>query len=259
MLEGQENRTVWLGFRQDMEELPGSDVRGRNPFRDLRVRQAVAHAIDVEGLRRTTLRGQAVPTGSMWTQFVNGYDEATNTRLPLDRDRARRLLAEAGYPQGFAVPLDCPVGTYDEACQAVVAMLNQVGIRASLNLLPNAIFSQRLRRQETGFFALSWGVPTFDATYTMRAIMASRSIGGGASWNAGGWSDPAFDALLARVDSERDPATRRTLMAEAQRLHNAQVGHLPLYHMMIPWAHRQGVTLAHRADNQLQVNDVRFD
>jgi len=259
VLEGQENRTVWLGFRQDVEELPGSDVRGRNPFRDLRVRQAIAHAIDVEGLRRTTLRGQAVPTGSMWTQFVTGHDEATNARLPLDRERARRLLAEAGYPQGFSVPLDCPVGTYDEACQAVVAMLNQIGIRASLNLLPNAIFSQRLRRQETSFFALSWGVPTFDASYTMRAVMASRSIGGAASWNAGGWSDPGFDALLARVDAERDPAARRGLMVEAHRLHNAEVGHLPLYHMMIPWAHRQGVTLLHRADNQVQINDVRFD
>lgn len=259
ILDGQENRTVWLGFRQDVEELPGSDVRGRNPFRDLRVRQAVAHAIDVEALRRTTLRGQAVPTGSMWTQFVNGFDESTNARLPVDRERARRLLAEAGYSQGFSVALDCPVGTYDEACQALVAMLNQVGIRASLNLLPNAIFSQRLRRQETAFFALSWGVPTFDATYTMRAIMASRGIGGSASWNAGGWSDPAFDALLARVDAERDPVARRALMVEAHRLHNAAFGHLPLYHMMIPWAHRQGVTLMHRADNQVQVNDVRLD
>jgi peptide/nickel transport system substrate-binding protein len=259
ILEGQENRTVWLGFRQDVEELPGSDVRGRNPFKDIRVRQAVAHAIDVEALRRATLRGQAVPTGSMWTQFVNGWDAGTDARPALDRDRSRRLLAEAGYPQGFSVPLDCPTGTYDEACQAVSAMLNQVGIRATLNLLPNAVFSQRVRRQETAFFALSWGVPTFDASYTLRAVMASRSIGGAASWNIGGWSNPAFDALIPRIDAEGDPAARRALMIEAHKLHNAEMGHVPLYHMMIPWAHRQGVAIRHRADNQFQVREIRVD
>jgi len=259
VLEGQENRTVLLGFRQDVDELPGSDVRGRNPFKDIRVRQAVAHAIDVEAMRRATLRGQAVPTGSMWTQFVNGWDASTDARLPLDRERSRRLLAEAGYPQGFAVPLDCPTGTYDEACQAVVGMLNQVGIRATLNLLPNAVFSQRVRRQETGFYALSWGVPTFDASYTLRAVMASRSIGGSASWNIGGYSNPAFDAMIPRIDAEGDPAARRALMIEAHRLHNADLGHVPLYHMMIPWAHRQGIAMQHRADNQFQVREIKVD
>jgi peptide/nickel transport system substrate-binding protein len=259
VLEGQENRTVWLAFRQDVDELPGSDIRGRNPFRDLRVRQAAAHAIDVETLRRTTLRGQAVPTGSMWTQFVNGWDAATDARLPFDRERARRLLAEAGYPQGFSVPLDCPVGTYDEACQAVAAMLSQVGIRVSLNQMNNALFTQKIRRRESAFYALSWGVPTFDASYTIRAIMASPSVGGAASWNFGGWSNAAFDALIPRIDAEGDPVARRALILQAHQLHNADLGHLPLYHMMIPWAHRQGVAMRHRADNQFQVREIRVE
>jgi peptide/nickel transport system substrate-binding protein len=259
VLEGQENRTVWLAFRQDVDELPGSDIRGRNPFRDLRVRQAVAHAIDVETLRRTTLRGQAVPTGSMWTQFVNGWDQSTDARLPFDRERARRLLAEAGYPQGFSVPFDCPIGTYDEACQAVAAMLTQVGIRAQLNQMNNALFTQKIRRSESAFYALSWGVPTFDASYTVRAIMASRAIGGAASWNFGGWSNAEFDGLIPRIDAEGDPAARRALILQAHRLHNADIGHLPLYHMMIPWALRQGVTMRHRADNQFQVREIRVE
>jgi peptide/nickel transport system substrate-binding protein len=259
VLEGQENRTVWLAFRQDVDELPGSDIRGRNPFRDLRVRQAAAHAIDVETLRRTTLRGQAVPTGSMWTQFVNGWDASTDARLPFDRERARRLLAEAGYPQGFSVPLDCPVGTYDEACQAVAAMLSQVGIRVSLNQMNNALFTQKIRRRESAFYALSWGVPTFDASYTIRAIMASPSVGGAASWNFGGWSNAAFDALIPRIDAEGDPVARRALILQAHQLHNADLGHLPLYHMMIPWAHRQGVAMRHRADNQFQVREIRVE
>ena len=259
VLEGQENRTVFVGFRQDTDVLAGSDITDRNPFRDLRVRQAVAHAIDVQTLRRTTLRGQAVPTGSMWTQFVNGWDTSTDTRLPFDRARARALLAEAGYPQGFSVPMDCPVGTYDEACQAISAMLANVGIRVSLNLNSGAIYTQRSRRRETMFYVQTWGVPTFDASYTLRAVMASREIGGPSTWNFGGWSNPQFDALLPRIDAEADPAARRALIVEAHKMHNDDVGHLPLYHMMIPWAHRQGVTIRHRADNQFQVREVRVE
>lgn len=259
VLEGQENRTVWLAFRQDTPELAGSDTPGRNPFRDIRVRQAVAHAIDVEALRRATLRGQGIPTGSMWTQFVNGWDQGSDVRLPLDRARARALLAEAGYPNGFSLPLDCPVGTYDEACQAIAAMLTQVGIRVRLNLMPNAQFTPYIRRGESSFYALSWGVPTFDASYTLRAIMATRSLLGAASWNFGGWSNPEFDGLLAQLDAELDPERRRQLMQRMHRLHNADVGHLPLYHMMIPWAHRQGVAITHRADNQFVVRDIRVE
>jgi peptide/nickel transport system substrate-binding protein len=259
ILEGQENRTVWIGMRQDVDELAGSDVRGRNPFRDLRVRQAIAHAMDLDSMRRTTLRGQGVPTGSMWTQFVNGWSPDTDRRTPYDPARARALLAEAGYPNGFSVPLECPTGTYDEACQAVSAMLARVGIRAQLNIQPNAVFSQRVRRQEPMMYLLSWGVPTFDASYTLRAVMASRAIGGAATWNAGGWSNPAFDAMLPRIDAEGDPEARRALIREAHALHNADLGHIPLYHMMIPWAHRAGVTIQHRADNQFQVREIRVE
>jgi peptide/nickel transport system substrate-binding protein len=259
ILEGQENRTVWIGMRQDVDELAGSDVRGRNPFKDLRVRQAIAHAMDLDSMRRTTLRGQGVPTGAMWTQFVNGWSADTDRRTPYDPARARALLAEAGYPNGFSVPLECPTGTYDEACQAVASMLARVGIRAQLNVQPNAVFSQRIRRQEPVMYMLSWGVPTFDASYTLRAVMASRSIGGAATWNAGGWSNAAFDAMLPRIDEEGDPERRRALIREAHALHNAELGHIPLYHMMIPWAHRAGVTIQHRADNQFQVREIRVE
>jgi peptide/nickel transport system substrate-binding protein len=239
VLEGQENRTVFLGMRQDTEELPGGDGKNGNPFRDLRVRQAVAHAIDTEAIRRRTLRGQAIPTGSMWTHFVKGHSPDAERRPSHDRDRARALLAEAGFPNGFAATLDCPVGTYDEACQAVVAMLAQVGIRAALNLQPNSQFIGRIQRREAGFYMLSWGVPT--------------------SWNAGGWSEPRFDELVRAVEAETDAEKRRALIREAHALHNAQLGHVPLYHMMIPWAHRAGVRVAHRADNQVQVREVRLE
>jgi peptide/nickel transport system substrate-binding protein len=256
VLIGQENRTVWLGMDQQSAELSSSNIKGRNPFKDVRVREAIALAIDVDAIRTRTLRGQAVPTSSMWTQFVVGYDEAFAGHARPDLDRARRLLAEAGYPDGFEVALDCPVGAYDEACQAAAAMLARVNIRIRLVTQPNSVWLQRLRRNEVNFFGLSWGVPTFDAQYTLRGIMMTREKVGAASWNAGGYSNPEVDALIEQVMAETDAAKRVALIHAAQRIHNREFGHIPLYHIMIPWAMRQGVELQHRADNLLFVRDV---
>jgi peptide/nickel transport system substrate-binding protein len=138
-------------------------------------------------------------------------------------------------------------------------MLAQVGIRASLNLVPNSQFIGRIQRRESQFYTLSWGVPTFDALYTLRAVMASRAMGGSASWNAGGYANAEFDALVRRVEAETDPEARRGLIRQAHALHNAELGHIPLYHMMIPWAVRAGVTVTHRADNQVQMREIRID
>lgn len=256
VLIGQENRTVWLGMDQQAAELSSSSVRGRNPFKDARVREAMSLAIDVDAIRSRTLRGMAVPTASMWTQFVTGHDEAFARRAPPDLDRSRRLLAEAGYPQGFDVQLDCPVGAYDEACQAIAAMLARVGVQVRLNITPNSVWLQRLRRGESQFFGLSWGVPTFDAQYTLRGIMMTREKVGAASWNAGGYSNAEVDALVERIAAETDAARRVALIHEAQRIHNREFGHIPLYHIMIAWAMRAEVDLAHRADNLLFVRDI---
>jgi peptide/nickel transport system substrate-binding protein len=259
VLIGQENRTMWLAMDQARDELVHSNIRGRNPLKDVRVREAIAISIDVEALRTRVLRGNAVPTASMWTQFVTGYDEAFSRRPPVDRDRARRLLAEAGYAQGFEVTFDCPVGAYDEACQAIAGMLAQVGIQVRLNTMPAAVFFRKLQQQDTSFYGLTWGVPTFDALYTLRGIMMTRAEAGGGSWNWGGYSNPRVDALIRQVEAETNAAKRTALIHEAQRIHNAEFGHIPLYHLMIPFAMRATVRMTHRADNLIFGRSVKVD
>lgn len=250
---------MWLAMDQARDELVHSNVRGRNPFKDVRVREAISLSIDVEALRTRVLRGNAVPTSSMWTQFVTGYDEAFSRRPPVDRDRARRLLADAGYPQGFEVTLDCPVGAYDEVCQAIAGMLAQVGVQVRLNTMPNAVFFRKLQQQDTSFYGLTWGVPTFDALYTLRGIMMTRAQAGGGSWNWGGYSNAQVDALIRQVEAETDPARRNGLIHQAQRIHNAEFGHIPLYHLMIPFAMRATVQMTHRADNLVFGKSVKVD
>jgi peptide/nickel transport system substrate-binding protein len=260
VIEGQENRTVFLGFDQSKDELQFSSVKGRNPLKDLRVRQAIAHAIDVEAIIRRVLRGQGIASGLMWTHYVNGWDRSIEqARLPLDREKAKRLLAEAGYPNGFDLTLDCPVGAYDEVCVAIAPMLAQVGIQLKVNTLPPGQMFPRIARGETSFYGLSWGVPTYDAMYTLRGIMMSRAKVGGSSWNGGGYSNAEFDALVEKAQVEPDPEKRRGMIRDAHRMHNAEVAHLVLYHMMIPWAMSAKVSAPHRADNQLEVRYVTVD
>jgi peptide/nickel transport system substrate-binding protein len=125
VLEGPEVRTIFLAMDVFRDQLLYSDVRDRNPLKDLRVRQALYHAIDIQAIHRTTMRGQSVVTGTFFPPQVNGYTQSEDVRLPYDQARARALLTEAGYPNGFGITLDCPNNRYindEQICQAIVAM-----------------------------------------------------------------------------------------------------------------------------------------
>jgi peptide/nickel transport system substrate-binding protein len=260
VLPGQENRTVFLAMDQKNDELTFSNVKGKNPFKDVRVRQAIAHAIDINAIKARVLRNQAIPTGSMWTHYVNGFDEDVDkTRLPFDRDKAKKLMAEAGYASGFQVTLDCPVGQYDEVCIAIAPMLAQIGIDLKVNTAPAGPLFQKIARGETSMYALSWGVPTFDAMYTLRGIIMTKDKVGGSSWNHGNYSNPKVDALIEQAQVAPDADQRRRLMVDAHKQHNADLGHIALYHMMSPWAASAKVTAPHRADNLLEVKWVKID
>jgi peptide/nickel transport system substrate-binding protein len=249
VLEGMENRTVFLGMDQSRAELLYGDVKGKNPFKDARVRQAMAMSIDMETIKSRILKGQAFPTNSMWTPYVNGYDKANDQRPPLDRAKAQKLMAEAGYAEGFKVALDCPNGNYAQACVAVAGQLAQINIKIDVNLVPAAVMTQKWLTGDTSFYGLSWGVPTFDALYTLRGIIMSKDKVGASSFNAGRYSNATVDSLIERVGSEIDGDKRRALITEALAIHNTEVGHIPLYHIVIPWAMSSKVNVVHRADN----------
>ena len=262
VLEGPENRTVYLAFDHKRDELLYSNVKGKNPFKDVRVRQAVYHAIDAEAIKSRVMRGQSVPTGSMWTEFVNGYSSSNEARLPVDREKAKKLLADAGYPNGFEVTFDCPNNRYindEQICVAVAGMLAQVGIQAKVAAQPFANFLPKIQRNETSFYLLAWGVPTFDALYTLQALIRSKGEGADGSFNYGNYSNPRIDAIIDGVKSELDLTKRRNMMIEALRLHNEDVGNIPIHHQMIPWAMASNVTVAHQAENQLDVKWAKVD
>ncbi|MBK1658168.1 ABC transporter substrate-binding protein [Paracraurococcus ruber] len=253
VLEGPEVRTLFLAFDVNRDELLYSDVKGKNPFKDLRVRQALYQAIDIQAIHRTTMRGQSVVTGTLFPEQVNGYVKAEDVRLPFDANRARALLAEAGYPQGFAVTLDCSNNRYindEQICQNIAAMWSRVGVRTSVKAQPLAPFFAQIQRDDTSVYMLGWGVPTLDALYSFQSLVATRNGDqGDGIWNYGRYSNPRMDALIQRMKAETGEA-RQAAITEALRLYREDVPHIPLHHQMIPWAMRSNIQIPHLANNQ---------
>ena len=158
--------TQYLTFDQARDELLHSDVKGRNPFKDKRVRQAAAHAINIDLIMQKVLRGQATATGAFISPRVDGHLPELDRRLPFDPTEARALLAETGYPNGFGVTLDCVNVAWREGmCQAATAMLTQVGIRTTRRSSTTNPFFPKLSQATASFIEYGWA-PTTDARST---------------------------------------------------------------------------------------------
>ncbi|PZW50332.1 peptide/nickel transport system substrate-binding protein [Humitalea rosea] len=263
ILQGPELRTIYLGMDQLRPELLKSDVHGRNPFQDVRVRRAFYQAIDVNAIQRSVMRGQSRPTGLMYGPGVNGFLEADDKRLPVDLAASRRLLAEAGYPNGFGVTLDCPNDRYvnDEGiCTAVVAMLARVGIRVTLNAQTRARFFAEVNgpRYNTSFYLLGWTPSTGDAHNSLFNLARSRDGKSSGIFNNGGYSNPAFDTLVDRIAVETDATARQRLITEASTVLRDDVGYIPLHQQQIVWAARNTVQLVQLANNYFPLRFVRM-
>ena len=256
-----ELRTIFLGFDQLRDQLLKSDVQGKNPFRDVRVRRAFYQALDMNAIHSRVMRNQSRNSGLMYGPGINGFDEEQDRRLPYDVDAAKRLLAEAGYPNGFRVTIDCPNDRYvnDEAiCQAVAAMLARIGIRVDVNAQTRARYFAEILgpRYNTSFYMLGWTPSTYDAGDAFFNLMATRG-GTRGQFNVGGWSNARFDQLTDAIAVETDPAKRMAMIREAAKIHIDEVGHIPLHQQQVVWAARSNIDLVQLADNWFPLRYVR--
>ncbi len=254
VIDGIENRTIFFGMDQFRDELPGSNVKGKNPLKDQRVRMALYQAIDINTINKVTMRGLSQPTGALVAPQVNGWTEGVHRRHAYDPEVSKKLLAEAGYPNGFEVDFACPNNRYindEEICQAVTAMWARAGIKAKLRTLPLVTYFPMIQRYEASIYMLGWGVPTFDGLYSLQSLTRSVGQGGDGNYNVGRYSNPRMDYIVDRVKAETDLPVRNRLMTEALQLSNDTVSHIPLHNQIIPWAMKKNVDVTHRADNRL--------
>ncbi len=254
VMDGVENRTIFFGMDQQRDELPGSNVKGKNPLKDVRVRRALYQAIDSDNLHKVTMRGLSQPTGTLVAPQVNGWTEAVHRRLPYSVETAKKLLADAGYPQGFEVDFACPNNRYindEEVCQAVTAMWSRIGVRAKLRTLPLVTYFPMIQRHEASIYMLGWGVPTFDSLYSLQSLVRSVGAGGDGNYNVGRYSNARMDVIVDRVKVETDLPVRNRFLTEGLQLSNDTVSHIPLHNQIIPWAMKKSVEVVHRPDNRL--------
>ncbi|HMC16522.1 MAG TPA: ABC transporter substrate-binding protein, partial [Albitalea sp.] len=226
----------YFTFDQARDELINGDVKDRNPFKDRRVRQAVYQAINVDLIVKKVLRGQGTPTGAYLSSRVDGVPPELDQRLPYDPKAAKALLAQAGYPSGFGVTLDCVnIAWRENVCQAATAMLAQVGIRTTLRSSPTNQFFPKLSMGTASFIEFGW-TPTTDAWASLNGLFHTWDKGGGGTFNAGRYSNPALDTLIDNIRVEPDLTRRRAMIGVALRLVRDDIPYVPLYRRVLSWA-----------------------
>jgi peptide/nickel transport system substrate-binding protein len=256
VVDGIENRVLFIGMDQNRDELLYSDVKGKNPFKDRRVRLALYHAIDIEAIRTRLMRNQAFPTGAIMPSPIGTYnDPEIERRRPFDLAEARRLMAEAGYANGFTVQLDCPNNRYindEEICNALAGMWAQLGVRVRVLAMPRVQYFAKGQKRDVSMYLLGWGGAITDGQTTFDQIYAARAPGGKGDWNWGDVNNPAINALVAEQAVEADPRKREQIVKRLLREMNEQVHYLPLHRQVIPWAVRSNIDLVHRPDNWVE-------
>ena len=248
VIRGIESRVIMLGFAHDHETLRNG---AENPFADLRVRQAVAHAVNVPAILQTNMRGSAEPAAQLVAAGTSGYSDANGERPAYDPEAARALLAEAGYPDGFAFDFSCTNDRYlndESVCQAIVGMLAQVGLDVTLDAMPVSNYWPQLREDNFDMYLLGWSPGTFDAEHPIRFLVHTSGDRLG-TWNFGGYSSPRIDELLPVMQSEIDPVARQAAMDEAAAIIQDDMAYVPLYVQPLLWGVRDGVSVTQRPDD----------
>ncbi len=260
--EGRENRIIFLGMDQARDELLYSNVKGKNPFKDKRVRQAFYQAIDVNAINKAVMRGLSVPTAvNLPNPTRAGIPKEMDKRYPYDVAAAKKLLAEAGYPNGFEVTIDCPNNRYindEKICVAVAGMVAKIGITMKVNAIPRAQYFPKAQKMDVSMYMLGWGGATTDAIFTLQPVLHSRNDKGDGDYNWGNYSDPEFDALVDEAKGDTDPKRRLQTIIKAMQRHHEMIFHIPLHLQVIPWASRANVSVIHRPDNWLQATWVKI-
>ncbi|UYN98585.1 MAG: ABC transporter substrate-binding protein [Devosia sp.] len=258
---GPENRIIYFGYKFGEEPLKSSNITDSNPINNPLVREAMELALDRVAIQQVVMRGNSIPAGVATPPFVNGWTEELDAFPAPDVEKAKALLAEAGYPDGFSITLDTPNNRYvnDEAIStAFVGMLGQIGIQVTLASRPVAEHSPVILANESDFYLLGWGVPTFDSAYIFNDLVHSKTDTHG-TYNVGLYSNPELDEKIISLGTETDFDKRNATIAEIWEVVKADRVLLPVHNQVLAYAMRDGITLPVQPENQPNMTTVVFE
>ena len=262
-MTGPELRTIFLGMNQSAAELKTSNVKGKNPFADIKVREAVYRAINIEAIKKKVMRNLADPAAMMISpKLFTGLTD--QERIDYDVDAAKKLMADAGYADGFTVTMDCPNNRYvndEKICTAVVGMMAKIGIKVSLLAQPKAIYFGKVLgpKYDTDFYLLGWTPGSLDSWNVLNNLIRCREDNGNGKFNLGGYCNPRIGELSDMVLSETDIAKRDAMIAEAYTILHTERGYVPLHQQGLAWGKADKVNLAQRADNIFDLRHVTVE
>jgi peptide/nickel transport system substrate-binding protein len=243
------------------DELLYSDVKGRNPFKDLRVRQALYQAIDVLALQRQVMRGASIPTTIALSDPVGaGVSPDLDRPRSFDPESAKRLLKAAGYPEGFGFTLHCPtdrVANGEKLCTALAAMWARIGVKVAPETPPRATFLAKVLAGDISAYLTSWGGALSDAIFVLAPVFHSPTNPRWGQGNHGNVKIERLDALIEAIDTEMNASKRQRLIEEAVMLLQSELPVIPLHRQVIPWVSRSNVSVVHSPDNRLNMIWVR--
>jgi len=251
--EGNEIRVIFIGLDQARDELLYGDVKGKNPFKDLRVRKALYQAMDVNAIRSQVMRGLSIPTAiPLHDPKGAGARPELEKRLPYDPVAARKLLAEAGYPNGFGFTLNCPNDRYindEKICVALAGMWARAGVNARVEAIPKAQYFQKISKLDTSAFLLGWGGGSSEAIWILKPVLHSRNASGAGDANYGNFKHARLDGLIDAIEAEMDTSKRHAMANDAVRILQDEVLVIPLHRQVIPWVSKANVSVVHRPNN----------
>ncbi|MEQ1647502.1 MAG: ABC transporter substrate-binding protein [Hyphomicrobiaceae bacterium] len=266
VLIGPEVRTIFLNFDSFRPELLYSNVKGKNPFKDPRVRQAFYQAIDIETIKTKVMRGMSTPSALLITPIYAPASASAIKRHPYDVAAAKKLLTDAGYPQGFEVEMDCPNDRYvnDEAiCQAATQMLSRIDIKVKLNAQPKSKYFEKAgptptKPYDSSFNLLGWTPGSGDSWNILANLIGCRDEKGtGGPFNYGGYCNPKITELAKNILVETDIPKRDAMIVEAFTIAHSETSHIPLHQQNIAWGISKKIEMTQRPDNQIILQWVK--
>jgi peptide/nickel transport system substrate-binding protein len=254
VIEEPSLRLIFLGLnhRAELQGDPGKP----NPMKDKRVRQALWHAVDLDTIQRRVMRGKSRNVGTMVAPPIPGYSAALDVPLAFNIDTAKRLLTEAGYPNGFKTKLDCSNDRYiadEQTCVAIAAMWTRAGIQVELKTQSRTTYFPMVDKGESDVYILGWAtLPPMDGYSVASALLHSKtgSFGGN---NPNGLSDPRLDDLTKRAAVELDEPKRRAMLTEALKIVRDEAYFIPLHQQPVAWAMKKTIEVPVFADEYVRL------
>ncbi|MBM6583488.1 ABC transporter substrate-binding protein [Microvirga sp. BT689] len=241
-----------LSSRPELKTAPGQ----KNPMLDLRVRQAMWHAIDFEALKKRVMRDKSRNTGTLVAPQVPGFAKDNDQLFGYDQDKAKKLLAEAGYPNGFKTKLNCPNDRYindEQTCVAIASMWTKIGVQTELQTESRATYFPRRDRGEFDNSMVGWAnMPSMDGFATLSSLLAEQKDGYGGS-NAGAYSNPKIEELTRKAAVELDEEKRRSMLVDALKEARDTVAYIPVHQQPVAWAMRDGVEIPQFPDEYVRL------